>query len=57
MLRSVDKVKAFVDDMSQIKGDVLLMGIFSLDLSNPLQLEIEDWKEEYVAVVEKYLYS
>lgn len=69
MLRSVDKVKAFVDDMSQIKGDVLLsvgkyvidaksiMGIFSLDLSNPLQLEIEDWKEEYAAVVEKYLYS
>jgi len=69
MLRSVDKVKAFVDDMSKIKGDVLLsvgkyvidaksiMGIFSLDLSNPLQLEIEDWKEEYVAVVEKYLYS
>ena len=68
MLRSVDKVKAFVDDMSQIQGDVLLsvgkyvidaksiMGIFSLDLSNPLQLEIEDWKEEYAAVVEKYLY-
>ncbi len=68
MLRSVDKVKAFVDDMSQIQGDVLLsvgkyvidaksiMGIFSLDLSNPLQLDIEDWKEEYAAVVEKYLY-
>ncbi|MCI9202106.1 MAG: HPr family phosphocarrier protein [Lachnospiraceae bacterium] len=53
--------------MSQMDGDVLLcvgkyiidaksiMGIFSLDLSNPLQLEIEDWKEEYTPIVEKYL--
>lgn len=68
VLRSVDKVKGFVDDMGQIEGDVLLsvgkyvidaksiMGIFSLDLSNPLQLEIEDWKEEYAPIVGKYLH-
>ena len=67
LLGSVDKVKAFVNDMSNIEGDVLLcvgkyvidaksiMGIFSLELSKPLRLEIEDWKEEYAAVIERYL--
>ena len=66
-LQAVDKVKGFVSDMSQIEGDALLlagryvidaksiMGIFSLDLSHTLQLEIEDWREEYRSVVEKYL--
>lgn len=68
-LQSVDKVKDFVNDVGQIEGDVLLlagkyvidaksiMGIFSLDLSHPLQLQIEDWKEEYASVIEKYLYT
>ena len=68
-LQSVDKVKSFVNDMSQIEGDVLLlagkyvidaksiMGIFGLDMSNPLQLQIEDWKEEYALVIEKYLHT
>ena len=68
-LQSVDKVKGFVNDMGQIEGDVLLlagkyvidaksiMGIFSLDLSCPLQLRIEDWKEEYALVIEKYLHT
>lgn len=67
LLGSVDKVKAFVNDMSKIEGDVLLcvgkyvidaksiMGIFSLELSKPLRLEIENWKEEYAAVIERYL--
>ncbi len=53
-LNSIDKVKCFVRDISNIEGDVLLyagryvidaksiMGIFSLDLSKPLQLEIAD---------------
>lgn len=66
-LHSVDKVKGFVNDMGRIGGDALLlagkyvidaksiMGIFSLDLSNPLQLQIEDWKEEYAEVIKKYL--
>lgn len=68
-LQSVDKVKDFVNDMSQIEGDVLLlagkyvidaksiMGIFSLELSNPLQLQIENWKEEYASVIKNYLYE
>ena len=67
MLGSVDKVKAFVNDMSKIEGDVFLcvgkyvidaksiMGIFSLELSKPLRLEIENWKEEYAVVIERYL--
>lgn len=69
LLGSVDKVKAFVNDMSKIEGDVLLcvgkyvidaksiMGIFSLELSKPLRLEIENWKEEYAEVVERYLHQ
>ena len=68
-LPSVDKVKGFVSDMSQIEGDAFLlagkyvidaksiMGIFSLDLSNPLQLQIEDWREDYAPVIEKYLHT
>ena len=67
MLRSVDRVKDFVSEMRQIEGDVFIstgkyiidaksiMGIFSLDLSKPLQLEFADWKEEYKSVVEKYM--
>lgn len=67
MLRSVDRVKDFVSEMRQIEGDVFIstgkyiidaksiMGIFSLDLSKPLQLEFADWKEEYRSVVEKYM--
>ena len=68
-LNSIDKVKSFVNDLTKYDVDFDLvsgryvidaksiMGIFSLDLSRPLRLEIEDWKEEYAAVVEKYLYQ
>ncbi len=67
LLSSVAEVKEFVDDMSKIEGDVLLlagkyiidaksiMGIFSLDLSKEMQVQIENWKEEYRKIVEKYL--
>ncbi|MCI9415944.1 MAG: HPr family phosphocarrier protein [Eubacterium sp.] len=53
--------------MSRIESDVLLfagkyvidaksiMGIFSLDLSGPLQVQIEDWSKDYASVIEKYL--
>lgn len=69
MLESVDMVNNFVSDVSQMDGDVFLiagkyvinaksiMGILSLDLSKPLQLEFENWKEEYAPVIEKYLHS
>lgn len=67
LLGTVDKVKAFVNDMIQIEGDVYLcvgkyvidaksiIGIFSLDLSKPLRLEIENWKEEYAEILGQYL--
>ena len=67
LLQSVDKVKDFVNDMSRIEGNVYLsvgkyvidaksiMGIFSLELSKPLKLEIEAWKDEYAVILEKYL--
>lgn len=66
-LNSIDKVKEFVREVSNIEGDVLLssgryiidaksiMGIFSLDLSKPITLEVEDWKEEYALLLKKYL--
>ena len=67
-LNSIDKVKSFVNDITKFDYDFDLvsgryvidaksiMGIFSLDLSRPLRLEIEDWKEEYAAVIERYLH-
>ena len=32
-----------------------IMGIFSLDLSGPLQVQIEDWSKDYAPMIEKYL--
>ena len=66
-LNSIDKVKAFVNTVTQFDYDFDLisgrytidaksiMGIFSLELSKPLRFEIEDWKEEYAAVIKRYL--
>ena len=66
-LYSVEDVKDFVNIMVGIEGAVLLyggryivdaksiMGIFSLDISDPLKLEIEEWKEEYMPLLEKYI--
>lgn len=66
-LYSVEDVKDFVNIMGSIEGAVLLyggryivdaksiMGIFSLDISSPLKLEIEEWKEEYMPLLEKYV--
>lgn len=66
-LYSVEDVKDFVNIMVSIEGAVLLycgryivdaksiMGIFSLDISSPLKLEIEEWKEEYMPLLEKYV--
>lgn len=33
------------------------MGIFDLDLSKPLQLEIKNCREKYAAIIERYLHS
>lgn len=54
-LNSVDKVKAFVNTVINYDGDVDLisgryvvdgksiMGIFSLDLSKPLEVQFHEW--------------
>ena len=60
-LNSVEKVKTFVNDVSRFDTDIdlvssryvidakSLMGIFSLDLSRPIQVEVHDKeKEPYV---------
>ncbi len=67
-LDSIDKVKAFVNDITKFDTDFDLvsgryvidaksiMGIFSLDLSKPIDLNIHGDKEidEILAVLEKY---
>lgn len=66
-LNSIDKVTDFVNHINCIEGEVWLcseqyvinaksvVGVFSLDLSKTLYLRIENWKEEYFLLVEKYL--
>lgn len=67
-LNSIDKVKAFVNDITKFDYDFDLvsgryvidaksiMGIFSLDLSKPIDLNIhaEDGAEEVMAVLSNY---
>ena len=67
-LNSIDKVKSFVNDITKFDTDFDLvsgryvidaksiMGIFSLDLSKPIDLNIHGDKEidEILAVLEKY---
>lgn len=67
LLGSVDKVKNFVNVISGIEGETTItagryvvdaksiMGIFSLDLSKPLCLEVEEWQDEYMKLLEPYL--
>lgn len=67
LLDSIEKAKNFVDDVSYVKGNATIryggnyidaksiMGVFTLDLSKKLKLEIEDWKEEYIVLFERYL--
>lgn len=65
-LQSIDKVKHFVNDVSKMQGDFDLtagryvinaksiMGIFSLDLSKPLQLKISGAEEDDIVKLKKY---
>ncbi len=65
-LNSIEKVKEFVSDIRNIEGDLDLisgkyvidaksiMGIFSLDLTSPLELHYESEKEEDLEILEKY---
>lgn len=68
-LNSIDKVKAFVNDISKFDNDFDLvsgryvidaksiMGIFSLDLSKPIELNIhsENNADEILAVLAPYI--
>ena len=68
-LNSIDKVKSFVNDITKFDYDFDLvsgryvidaksiMGIFSLDLSTPIDLNIhaEDNAEEVLAVLKPYM--
>ena len=67
-LGSIDKVKSFVNDITKFDSDFALvsgryvidaksiMGIFSLDLSKPIDLNIhsETDLDEILSVLEKY---
>ena len=67
-LNSIDKVKAFVNDVTKFDCDFDLvsgryvidaksiMGIFSLDLSKPITLNVhaEENAEEIMAILENY---
>ena len=64
---SVTEVKEFVDIVNDIKGVVTLsdqrhsvdaksiMGIFCLNLSRVLELEIDHWDERYEPMLTKYI--
>ena len=64
-LNSIDKVKSFVNDITKfdlVSGRYVIdaksiMGIFSLDLSKPIDLNIhaEDNAEEVLAVLKPYM--
>ena len=68
-LNSIDKVKSFVNDISGINAEFDLvsgryvidaksiMGIFSLDISKPIDLNIhtEENNEEIMAAIKPYL--
>ena len=68
-LNSIDKVKNFVNDISTFNTEFDLvsgryvidaksiMGIFSLDISKPIELHIhtEDEEEEIMAAIKPYI--
>ena len=61
-LNSIDKVKSFVNDFDLVSGRYVIdaksiMGIFSLDLSKPIDLNIhaDDNVEEIMEMLKPYL--
>ena len=71
MLNSIDKVKQFVNVTSKVDGDVFLqsgryiidaksiMGIFSIDLTKPLEMSFEkcsdEEKNKYLEKIQEFL--
>ena len=61
-LNSIDKVKSFVKDITRYAGHNFIdaksiMGIFSFDLSKPLQLNIhsKNHADEIIKSLDKYI--
>ena len=66
-LNSIDKVKSFVNDLSKVDFDLVsgryvidaksIMGIFSLDLSKPIDLNIhaESCVDDILAILSPYI--
>ena len=59
-LNSIDKVKSFVNDITRFDYDFdakSIMGIFSLDLSKPIDLNIhaEDDIDEVLNILKPYI--
>ena len=64
--RNINEVKEFINIVNNIEGDVNLydgrhtviaksiMGVYSLNLQNKLELTIKDWNEEYALLFEKF---
>ena len=69
IFRSVDDVVSFINTVSCFQGKVRVcsdmyeidarsvVGIFSLDLKKPFVLKIEEWKEVYIPLLDKYFYG
>ena len=71
VLNSIDKVKQFVNVISKVDGDVFLqsgryiidaksiMGIFSIDLTKPLEMSFEkcsdEEKNKYLEKIQEFL--
>ena len=64
---SVGEVKEFSNIINQIEDKATLsdgsytinaksiMGIYSIRLSEPLELTVENWKDEYEGLLDKYI--
>lgn len=67
LLNSMDKVIDFVKDVFYVEGNATIrfgmscvdaksiVAVFTLDLTKALRLEIENWKDEYVLLLKRYL--
>ena len=66
-LHSIGDVKEFVNIMNHVEDDATLfdglytvnaksiMSILSIRLSRPLELTVENWKSEYINLLDKYI--
>ena len=62
-LNSMERVKKFINGIAKVDGATVIfsehgninaksvMGIFTLDLTKPLELEIDNWREEYMGLI------